>query len=236
MIGPLAQRHHVIAPDLRGHGQSEGPPGSTYSFGEMVGDVLHLLDHHHVESAHVAGLSAGGFLALQLALDQPARLRSEVVLGAAAYCDAHTRAVGQRWIETYWNEGYDAYILRLLKDLYYPDWIESHLDVADRLRVELEHRNLTGVLKWGEAVRSFDLRGRIGRIRVPTLVVQGMDDQVVDSSHARLLRQAIPGAELKLFASTGHMIPIERPDETIALIGDWISKSESRRTSPKGLG
>src|SRR5215469_15350715 len=174
VIRPLAQEFDVLAPDLRGHGRSPLPEGSTLNFAELEGDVARLLDQQGLSRVHVVGLSAGGFLALRWTLDRPERVASQIVIGAASHCDAHTRAVGERWAEVYRVDGFDAYVLRLLKDLYAPDWIEAHMEFADRLREELKGRDLRGAVQWGRAVRSFDVRGRIGGIRTPTLVVQGM--------------------------------------------------------------
>ena len=53
----------------------------------------------------------------------------------------------------------------------------------------------------------------------------------MDVAHARLLRQSIPGAELRLLAQTGHMIPIERPAETEKTILDWVQKVGSRNAA-----
>jgi len=203
IVPRLAVGHQVLAPDLRGHGRSPFPPESSMGFPELAGDVIALLDREKVDRAHVVGMSAG-------------------------HCDAHTRGIGQRWADTYREEGFDAFALRILKDLYYPDWIEAHLDVADRLRDSLRDRDLTGVLRWGESVRSFDLRGRLTGLRPPTLVVQGMDDHVVDPSHARLLRQTIAGTQVRLLAQTGHMVPVERPDETLEAIQSWTARADSQ--------
>ena len=222
VIPELAKEYRVLAPDLRGHGRSAAPGGSTFSFPEMIADLDHLLDERQLASAHVVGLSGGGFLALQWAVQEPPRLRSLVLVSAAGHCDNHTRAIQQRWADTYRDEGVDAYSLRLLKDLFYPDWIEAHLDFADALRAEQRERDQTGAVRWGATIRQFDLRGRLGRLHVPTLIIHGMDDAVIDSSHARLLRQSIPGAELRLFAQTGHLVPLERPAEVADAVRTFL--------------
>jgi pimeloyl-ACP methyl ester carboxylesterase len=226
VLPALTKDHHVLGIDLRGHGRSPLPPGSTMSFAELARDVISVLDREGVQRTHVVGLSAGGFLALTLALQEPSRVSSLVLVSSAGHCDAHTRSVGQRWADTFREEGFDAFVLRLLKDLYYPDWIEAHMDVADRLREDLRLRDLSGTLLWSESIRAFDLRGRLGGITTPTLVVQGMDDHVVDPSHARLLRQTIRGTEVRLFAQTGHMVPVERPTETAEAIRTWVARAE----------
>ncbi|MCI4336708.1 MAG: alpha/beta hydrolase [Thermoplasmata archaeon] len=224
VTAPLGARHEVLVPDLRGHGRSPAPPGSTYSFAEMEGDVLALLDARQKAQVDVVGLSAGGFLALRLALDHPDRVRSLVVIGASSHCDNHTKAVAERWAEVYQTEGFDAYVLRLLKDLFYPDWVEAHMDYADAMKERLRGVDLKGPLQWGLAVRTFDLRGRLGRLRVPTFIIHGVDDQVIDSAHARLLRVSIPGAQLRLFPLTGHLPPVEKPTETTQAIAEWVDR------------
>lgn len=214
----------ALTPDLRGHGRSPLPDGSKLSFAEHEADLVALLDREGIGRAHLIGLSAGAMVALRLAFDHPERVERLVLVGGCAHLDAHSRAVWESWAETLRSEGFDAYVLRLLKDLFYPDWIEAHLEYADALRESLRGRDLQGAAQWARAMGGFDLRGRLSRLRSPTLVVHGMDDRVVDPSHARLLRQAIPGAELKLYARTGHLVPVERAAELAPLLREWVAR------------
>jgi pimeloyl-ACP methyl ester carboxylesterase len=228
---PLALGHHVVAPDLRGHGRSPTPDGSTFAFDELEQDLEVLMSQRGAESFHVVAASAGGFLALRLVLDRPERVRSLFLLGTAAQCDGHTRAVAAHWAEVFRDQGYEAYAMRLLKDLFYPEWLEAHLDYIDSAIETMRGRDLRAAVQWGLAIRNFDVRARLGRVRAPTFVLHGMDDHVVDPSHARLLRQAIPKAELKLFPFVGHMVPVEKPEETTRLLTDWLDVVERRAPS-----
>ncbi|MCI4353350.1 MAG: alpha/beta fold hydrolase [Thermoplasmata archaeon] len=226
-IPDLSKSYRIIAPDLRGHGRSSYPEGARYTFEELEGDVQKLLDDRHVGSAHVVGLSGGGLLALRLLIDDPRHVRSLVLIGAAGHMDNHTRAVGQNWADTLRDEGPEAYAKRLAMDLFAPDWLEAHLDLAVRIANSQKERNLRGVVQWGLAIGSFDVRSRLGRVKTPTLILHGLEDNVVDPSHARLLRQAIPGSEVRLFPNTGHLIPIERPEETTQILLEWFARQSA---------
>jgi pimeloyl-ACP methyl ester carboxylesterase len=230
IVRPLAEEFRVLAPDLRGHGRTAAPPGSSYSFAELEGDLIALLDAKSIDSAYVVGLSGGALLALRLALDHPQRVRGLVMVSGSAYTDNHTRSITQRWADTLSKEGTDAFGLRLLKDLYYPDWIEEHLDFADAVRANVATQDFGPAQAWAAAMEKFDERNRIGSIRLPTLIVQAMDDQVVDASHGRILRQSIPDAQIRILPQTGHMVPIERPQETIEALQGFVRAVEASRT------
>ncbi len=234
-VAALPQPVRTLLPDLRGHGSSPAPPDSHFSFGELEGDVLGLLDAKGVDRVHLVGLSGGALLALRITLDQPDRVRSLTMVSGAAYTDAHTRAVAERWAETYAKDGPGPFALRLLKDLYYPDWVEAHLDFADELREQVRHQDFSGAVRWARAMRTFDERNRIASLRRPTLIVQAMDDAVVDASHGRILRQTIPGAQIRILPETGHMIPVERPAEVAEMVGGFVraAELESPRSAPE---
>lgn len=225
----LEEQFRVISPDLRGHGRSPAPAGSTFSLEEMEGDVLRMLDRRGLDSVHWVGLSTGALLALRLTLDVPQRARSLTMISGAAYVDAHSRAVTDRWAELYGQREGDAFALRLLKDLYYPDWVEAHLTVADELRRDAKTRDFGPALAWAKAMGAFDEKNRIASIKVPTLIVQGMDDQIVDASHGRILRQSILHAQIRILANTGHLLPRERPSETVEAISALVAGAEAAR-------
>ncbi|HEY1198888.1 MAG TPA: alpha/beta fold hydrolase [Thermoplasmata archaeon] len=227
MVSGLAREFLVLAPDLRGHGRTRAPAGSHFTFAEMMGDVVRLLDDHGVRSAHLVGLSAGALLALRTALDRPERVRSLTMVSGAAYTDSHTRAVAERWSETYSKEGTDRFALRLLKDLYYPDWVEANLDFADAVREQVKHQDFAPAARWAKSMATFDERGRIATLARPTLIVQAMNDAVVDASHGRILRQSIPGAQIRILTETGHTVPVERPQELLQAITVFVRSVES---------
>lgn len=238
VIPGLSKEFLVMAPDLRGHGRSPVPAGSTLTFAEMMGDVVRLMDDRGLASAHVVGLSGGALLALRMTLDRPDRVRSLTMVSGATYTDAHTRSIAERWSETYLKEGPDRFALRLLKDLYYPDWIEANLDFADAVREQVKHQDFGPAVKWAKSMAAFDERKRIASVVRPTLIVQAMNDAVIDASHGRILRQSIPGAQIRILTETGHLIPVERPKELLEAIVTFVRAVEAAndggRTASRG--
>jgi 3-oxoadipate enol-lactonase len=232
VVPELAEHYRVIAPDLRGHGRSPAPPAGALSFSEMRSDLIALLDSRGISSAHVVAMSAGGYLAIDLALEQPARVASLFLIGSGAHADAHTRAVVERWREVAETEGSDAFALRLAKDLLSAEWLEHHLDYLDQMRKEARAHPFRGAALWGPALRTFDRRGQIGRIKCPTFLLHGMDDAVVDASHPRLVRQTILGAEIRLIPGAGHLLPVERARETAQEIRAFLTKQGVTGSAP----
>jgi len=226
VVPGLAKEFLVIAPDLRGHGRSPSPSGSYYTFAELMGDILHLMDEKGISSAHIVGLSGGALLALRITLDHPERVRSLTMVSGSAYTDAHTRSVAQRWGETLVQEGPDRFALRLLKDLYYPDWVEANLDFADSVREQVKHQDYAPAVEWAVAMGRFDERKRVASVACPTLIVQAMNDAVIDASHGRILRQSIPGSQIRILTETGHLVPVERPKELLETIVPFLRSAE----------
>ena len=85
------------------------------------------------------------------------------------------------------------------------------------------------VARGKEAVRrsgggaTHDAMARLAEIRVPTLVVHGTGDNVVDAGNAPLLAEGIPGAQLELFEGVGHLLPWERPEEFTRLVEEFLA-------------
>ncbi len=229
----LADRRRCLAPDLRGHGTLGAPDGSTFSVGEFEDDLDRLRDRERAESMHLVGFSGGALLALSYAVHRPERIRSLTLIAGAAYAHPRLKAVLDSWRTTYAEGGSAALALRLVKDIYFQDWTDEHLDVVEETKRRLDERRWPGAARWARTVETIDLRGRLGRLRVPTLVMQGMNDAVNDPAQARFLRESMPGTELKLYPRTGHMVLVERAADVARDLVDFLDRAE-RTAPPRG--
>ena len=210
-VPALAARHRVIAPDLRAHGRS--PRGRGRLTAEtMAGDVAMLLGTLGTGPAHVVGLSLGGCVALSLALDRPEMVRSLTLVNTFA----RPVPAGPR--------GALRFLARLGLLACAPmAVVAAHVARGLFPRPEQRARYLAAVAslaansRWTylAAVRgllSFDVRGRLGDVRCPTLLIAGERDTTVPLAAKRALERSIPGAELIVVADSGHVTPYDQAD------------------------
>ncbi|MCL4324384.1 MAG: alpha/beta hydrolase [Candidatus Thermoplasmatota archaeon] len=218
----FSRRFRVVTPDLRGHGQTDPPTTDTYTPFDHAKDVTALLDHLGIDKAWIVGLSAGGFDTLATALTYPDRVRGIVLAATSPYVDKDIVAVGNRWIEIFQKQGMDAYLDRVVKDIFTLDFFLAHKEEVDKFIESQKHRNLKGIAPSGRGNLGFDVRHELVKLKIPVLAIHGLNDRVVDPAYARRVRQAVVGAEVKLLPDTGHIINVEKPEEFNATILDFM--------------
>jgi pimeloyl-ACP methyl ester carboxylesterase len=204
-------RFRVIAPDLRGHGQSDKPRGGV-RVSHLARDVIGLLDALNVGRAHVVGLSLGGCAAQQLTLDAPARVRSLTLVNTFAHLEPasprHALMLAARMV-VLGLRGLPAQAHFVAARLFpKPEQAELRQLAAARIAANdpATYRRLLF------AIRAFDVRDRLGEIKCPTLVIAGDRDTTVPLPAKRYLAAHIPGARYELVADSGHATPIDQPE------------------------
>jgi len=209
-VEAFADRYRVITVDARGHGQSDKPPG-PYSIPQMTADVVGLLERLDVPAAHVVGLSMGGMMAFQLAVDAPERVQSLTIVNSAPEMIPRTvREKMQIWSR--------ELIVRLL------GMRKMGEVLADRLLPGAEHTNLrqTFIERWAEndkraylasfrALVGWSVADRLGDIRCPTLVIAAEHDYTPVALKEAYVAK-MPNARLVVIPNSRHATPVERPD------------------------
>ncbi|TNC25070.1 alpha/beta fold hydrolase [Amycolatopsis alkalitolerans] len=215
----IREERRVISFDHRGHGESPSPAG-PYTLADLVTDTVTLLDSLSVESVDVVGVSLGGTVGLALAADHPDRVRSLVTINSPVFADEpefwRRRAIAVR------RDGMTVASNGLLSRWYSPAaaatpsmLVASTVSGVDRLDPE-------GYAGCCEAIAGTDLRDRIGEVRCPVLVVDGLADAVVPAHHAELIAATVPGARRVRLPGAGHLLTQEGPDELHELLtGHW---------------
>lgn len=190
----LAQHHQLILWDNRDAGETS-QSSSSYTMQQMAADAVGLLAALGIAQAHVFGVSMGGMIAQQLALQYPGTL-DRLVLGCTMAGGACSQ-VGD------FQSALSGNGLELLLP---PDYIQAHsVELTKFLAQAAPYRSQQGGLERQlYAVSTHDTCNRLDQITAPTLVITGSDDRVIPPQNSQYLADHIPGATLKLIDQARH--------------------------------
>jgi 3-oxoadipate enol-lactonase len=221
----FAAQYRLIMPDFRGHGRSDKPPG-PYTMALLAADMIGLLDALAIPSAHVVGLSLGGMVGFQLAVDRPERVRSLVVVNAGP--EVVPRTLKER--RNIWQR-------RLLVNLFsmeriagtigtrlFPDPEQAELR---RMAIESFAANPKPAYKAATAaILGWSVRQRLGEIRCPVLLISSDMDYTPVADKERYLAE-IPGAKLVVIENARHAVPLDQPAAFNAALGEFLASIRS---------
>ncbi|MDW8141007.1 MAG: alpha/beta hydrolase [Candidatus Bipolaricaulota bacterium] len=234
-IPALASHYQLIAFDNRGAGQSD-KPDQEYTVGVLAQDAYELLRALGVSSAHILGVSLGGFIAQQLALDHPESVNS-LVLCSTSFGGSHmVLPKGEVLQFMAFGAGKETfqYGLELAFSREYLQQ-NSH-EIAQLTRpMRRNPQPRYAYLRQLMAPLNFCSEERLSEIRCPTLILAGEDDPVVPAENSQRLAAKLPQAQLKIFPGTRHLFFIERADEANRAILEFLA-SLSRPQRERGRG
>ncbi len=204
-IPAFRKKFRVLRYDTRGHGQSSCTPG-PYSIEQLAKDVLLLLDALDLDRIHFCGLSMGGMIGMWLGANAPARVNHLVLCNTGANIGT-TEAWNAR-IETVQKNGMKSVASAVVERWFTPAFRpKAPSTIANTLKM-LEETNSDGYAACCAAVRDFDFREQVSKIRLPTLVISGARDPATLLADGRFLAQQIPGA-IYVELNAAHLSNIE---------------------------
>jgi 3-oxoadipate enol-lactonase len=223
----FAQKYRVIAFDNRGVGQSDAPD-VPYTTRMMADDAVGLLDHLKIERAHVLGVSMGGMIAQEVALNHPQRVRSLQLHCTMARPDRYMHTLIEGWRTVRRKSTVEEWLRVLAMWLFSPKTFSERPEFVETI-IQTGIANpypftLTGFLRQGDAVRSHDTLARLAKLVPPALVSVADDDILVPPRFSRALAAAIPGATLKTIDGAGHCYFWERPDVFNAMCLEFLER------------
>jgi pimeloyl-ACP methyl ester carboxylesterase len=220
LSAPLAARHRLIVPDLRGHGRSRGLP-PPYTAAQLAADLSLLLDHLGIASADVLGYSQGGAIAQQLVLDHPGQCERLVLACTYAF---NMATPGERL------EGHLVPLLvRLFGMRRFAQFVVSQgakqlsKERAGWLAALMADQDRELMVSAWKLAMAFDSRRRLAEIRCPALVIAAANDQAVPFHHARMLHDGIPASQLVVIAGADHTLIWTHPDELLRVTEEFLA-------------
>ncbi|HVB12524.1 MAG TPA: alpha/beta hydrolase [Nitrososphaerales archaeon] len=220
----LTSKYKVIGLDFRGLGHSEG--GSTpCSIATLSDDVNNLFEVEGISKAVVAGISLGGQVAQQFALDHPEKLAGVVLSGTN--CNCTTERLQKQFTERvakYRSSEAESYYAGHLEGLFSPEFLAS-----PRAKSVMKSYISAGTRKKFDSIANlflallqFNVESQIGRVRTPLLVIAGDKDRAFQDS--KNIADRVSGSTFFPVSGAGHAVCMETPTEFNQAFASFLAK------------
>lgn len=219
----LSTRYRVILPDLRAHGESgvgEGPA----TMEKHAADLVRILDHAQVARAPFAGVSIGGYVLFEFWRRYRDRVTALILCNTKAQPDTPEARAGRlQAAADVLERGTEPFIDSMLPKLMGKTTHATRPDLVDGARqmmLKMSPEDIAMVQR-GMAERP-DSRPTLKTITVPTLLVTGDEDTLTGVPEAELMRQNIPGAQMRVISHAGHFSVWEQAEEAGMLVRQFL--------------
>jgi len=210
----LKKNYRVIAYDMRGHGLSDVGDGQ-YNYKMFVNDLRDLMDHLDIESAVLCGLSMGGAIALRTYEMYPNRIRALILSDTRSEADSnYTKKWREDSIELIKKSGLKPFAKSFLADTFAKESCKTNPEAVKHIKnivLSSEPLAICGVLL-AQAART-DMTDLLTKIKVPTLIMIGENDNFTPLSSSKMMNEKITGSELKIIPKAGHISNLENTPE-----------------------
>jgi pimeloyl-ACP methyl ester carboxylesterase len=221
-LASLASRYRVIAVDMRGSGRSRDlvRPSGPFSVSVFAADVAAVLDHLDAAPAHVVGLSMGGMVAFQLALDHPRVVRTLTIINSGPALVPRTWqehvVIGMRLaIAATWGPKAMA---KMLAPKLFPRDERARETFIERMARNDRH----AYAATQRAIVGFDVSKRIGAITVPALIVAS-DEDYTSVERKQEYAKSMRDARVVVVPDSRHALPIEEPHKLQPILEAFLA-------------
>lgn len=222
-VAVLSRRFRTIAPDLRGHGESDAPLWA-FSLDHFADDVRALLDHLAIPQAVLVGLSMGGYVSLAFSRKYANRMKALVLADTRAQADSPDGRTGRFHLaQAAYGQGTRAVAETMLPKLLGSTSLRTKPDLVEWVRNTIYGTPVSGIVV--DLMAMADRPDSVSHLRTitcPTLVVVGQEDAATPLTDAQLMAAEIPGARLSVIPAVGHLSNLEQPDIFNDLVGGFV--------------
>ncbi|CAB3767959.1 3-oxoadipate enol-lactonase [Paraburkholderia humisilvae] len=210
----------VLRYDVRGHGNTAAPT-APFTVADLSTDLAALLDTLGAKSTHLVGMSMGGAIAQQFALDHASRVNTLTLADTFACTLPDARSIWDQRAEAARRDGLASLMPASLERWLTPNFRGAHPEVVEQIRDVYLHTTVEGFALACAALRDFDVRDRLAEIRSPTLAVAGRHDTGTPPAATKAIADAVPGARFEVL-DAAHLAPIEQSQRFTALLETFL--------------
>ncbi len=223
----FAEQFRVIVADVRGHGRS-GKPAGPYSVAQFANDTFALLDHLEIEATHLVGLSMGGMIGFQMAVDQPERIKSLTIVNSGP-------ELVPRSLKEKWQIMQRRLVLNFLSMEKIGEFIGGRLfpepEQAEykSLFVQQMRENEPKAYKAAtNALIGWSVRPHLNRVQCPVLVISGDMDYTPVATKEAYVRE-MSTARLEVISNSRHGTPIDQPEAFNTAVRQFLHTLSQKR-------
>jgi 3-oxoadipate enol-lactonase len=209
-VAALSDRYRVIAPDMRGFGESDASSAATMN--RMAADVASLMDGLGIASAVVGGLSMGGYVTLAFQRHHADRVRALVLADTRPQADTEEgKQTRTQQAEKALSEGMAGIADAMLPKLLTPETVSKRPEVVKRIRDMMLRTKPQGAAAalLGMAQRD-DQTELLSSITIPTLIIVGREDAITPVKDSEMMHSAVSGSRLVVLEGAGHVSNLEQ--------------------------
>jgi len=229
LIDDLANRYRVLIFDNRGSGRTEAPPGE-FTIKQFADDTAGLIEAVGIKKANVLGVSMGGMIAQELAINHPRKVDKLIL--CATNCGGKESIYPPREIlmKLVDRGGTTREVFERVLSLMFPqDWLDSNRDFLDAffqryIRAPATEEN---ALRQFVATARFQTYERLPKIKAPTLVMTGKKDVLIPPENSRIIASRIPGAKLVEFEDAGHGFIYQCREKFLSVLEEFLSETKN---------
>lgn len=217
----LARDFRVVRMDMIGHGESDAPNAGQINFERLGRDVVELLDHLEIESAHFAGSSAGGIIAQSVAIRYPQRVMT-LASFAATPGMKNGKADHASWVTRIGSHGIAGFLRETIADRLPLDKVDAGF--VDWFIGEAARTNVQALASFVPMMVRIDLVPELQKIRCPVLVVVPGADPIHPVDDYLLIKRQIPNCEFVVYEGLPHNITDAVPDRCAGELRGFLLK------------
>lgn len=222
-IEALSKNYRVIAPDLRGFGESE-IPNDTSGMAQFAGDLIALLDLLGIDQAVICGLSMGGYISLAIAESFPERMLGLVLSNTRSAKDTYAvRQNRYNTAEKVISAGNGFLADDMVGNLLSGKTVEGNPDLVAFVHDMILRQSSAGIYAAlrGMAERK-DRTFLLSDIEVPTMVIAGKEDSIIPFFESERLVKSLPIGYLEVIEDSGHLSNLEQPERYNEILEKYL--------------
>ncbi len=234
MIALASQnKFRVYALDFWGFGDSAKGANNSFQVSSYVEMVNQFMDTLGIRNSPIFGHSMGGTVALQFALTYPERIQKVAVVGspiAGESLNFFLKISGYGWIaELVWRYPF-------LRDIVMKVLLaKDSKEVRNMISRDVQRTNMESFFRSIDDLRRTDLRAQISELKIPTLGIYGVKDNIVSPKNAQFLLNKVERSKVALMENSRHFPMTDEPEKFLQVLNDFLLDIDSSQQSSASM-